>query len=82
MGETPAEISVYKRKNQVVRLVIVSGWAITLLATFGLVGAAVALMLMNLPVPTELKQWAGISIGFLFGTFSALVRDYVLEENS
>jgi len=77
MGETPAEISSYRRDTRVIRAVIISGWVMTMAMTFGLIGAAVALWYMRIEVPDELKQWAAMSLGFLFGTFPTMLRDYI-----
>lgn len=66
-----------KRKVKLVQLIILSGWVLTLLLMVGIVGASIVLMMMGHEVPETLKQWGSIALGFLFGGFIGIVKDYV-----
>lgn len=69
-----------KRRGMVVRAVIISGWVLTLVTMVALMGSAMWLLLEGRPVPEELRQWSGIALGFLFGTFTSIVRDYIAQD--
>ena len=71
--------AVDRRKGAIVRGIIISGWFITLLTMIAILGTALYLMLARdfAKLPEELAQWAGVALGFLFGTFTGIVRDYV-----
>lgn len=66
-----------KRKNEIVRAIIMSGWVLTLLLMVGIVGAALWLMLTGHEVPKTLEQWGSVALGFLFGSFSKMISDYI-----
>lgn len=76
MTETFAQ-TVDNRKVKMVRLIILSGWVLTLFLMVGIVGAAIYLMVTGQEVPKTLEQWGGVALGFLFGNFSKIVADYV-----
>jgi len=40
------------------------------------IGAVIALALTNNRIPSELSNWGGIILGFYFGQFINLVKDY------
>lgn len=69
-----------RRRSAIVRGIIVSGWLVTLVTMVALIGSAMWLLLEGRPVPEELRQWAGIALGFLFGAFAGIVRDYITAE--
>ena len=68
-----------KRRGMVVRAVIISGWIITLLTMVAVIGSAMWAVLSKGAAPEELRQWAGVALGFLFVTFTSIVRDYISE---
>lgn len=39
--------------------------------------SVVILALLDKPIPPELSNWGGIILGFYFGQFISLVRDYL-----
>lgn len=45
------------------------------------VGTVIVLSILERPVPDTLQNWGGIIIGFYFGTFISLLKDYVTEDD-
>lgn len=77
--ETNAE-QMDRRRGKVVRAIIISGWFMCLLVMMTVVGTALYMVLTRGEAPEQLAQWAGVALGFLFGTFTAIVKDYVNED--
>lgn len=65
------------RKRKIVNGIILSGWIITLIAMLAIMGSALYLVVQGHEVPKTLEQWAGMALGFLFGTFNGVVKEYV-----
>lgn len=80
MTDTTTQALVDSRKVKLVRLIILSGWVLTLLLMISIVGAALYLSIAGQEVPKMLEQWGGVALGFLFGSFSKIVADYVGDE--
>jgi hypothetical protein len=68
-----------KRKNKLIRLIIASGWALTLLTMVGIVWTGLVLIAFkgHVDLPDVLKQWGGLALGFLFGSFPNIVKEYM-----
>lgn len=64
--------------RDVAQIVVLSGWSLTILACFVIIGGAVYLAIAH---PTTdmgpLKEWGGTCLGFLLGSFVTLVKDYI-----
>jgi len=71
-----------KSKVKLVRMIILTGWVLTLLLMIGIVGASIYIMLQDREPPETLKQWGGVALGFLFGSFSKIVADYVGDDDA
>ena len=41
------------------------------------IGGVIYLALSGHPIPDELSNWGGIILGFYFGTFVGLIKDYI-----
>jgi uncharacterized membrane protein len=67
------------RKVKLVRLIILSGWVLTLGMMLAIIGTTLVLMSQGNEAPETLKQWGGVALGFLFGSFSKIIADYVGE---
>lgn len=78
MAEVEIQV-VDKRKDKIVRWIILTGWVFTLLAMIAILGAAVYQVMLGNDIPETLKNWGGIALGFLFGTFQTTIKDYVNE---
>lgn len=61
-----------------VKIVILSGWSLTLLVCLTIIGAAIYKALAD-PNMEPLKQWAGMCLGFLLGSFVSMVKDYTTK---
>jgi ABC-type siderophore export system fused ATPase/permease subunit len=82
-GRTPvaAEIVAARRKRKIVHGTILSGWILTVLTMVAIIGTALYMMtrLDYAKLPEELAQWCGIALGFLFGSFTSIVKDFITE---
>jgi hypothetical protein len=43
----------------------------------GIIASVVAIALLRQPIPDELSNWGGIILGFYFGQFVTLLKDYM-----
>lgn len=75
--ETPATVS--QERTSTVTAIILSGWALSALTAFVIVLGAVYMMVISPDhtCPPVLREWAGTTLGFLFGTFMTMVKDFV-----
>ena len=71
------EISVQHERFDVSTWIILSGWSLTLLSCFVIILVAAYLTLIGKPIDSPLKEWAGMALGFLLGSFVGLVKDYI-----
>lgn len=70
-----------KRKRKIVHGIIMSGWILTVLTMVGIIGTALYMMVQldYAKLPEELAQWCGIALGFLFGSFTSIVKDFIQD---
>lgn len=68
-----------KRKRKIVHGIILSGWILTVLTMVAIIGTALYMMtrMGYAKLPEELAQWCGIALGFLFGSFTSIVKDFI-----
>lgn len=66
-----------KSKNKIVRLIILTGWFLSLFMMLGIIGTTLYIMAHGNDAPETLKQWGGVALGFLFGGFASIIKDYV-----
>lgn len=67
------------RTKNLVTGILISGWILSVLLILSIVSASVYLQLMHpeTELPATLREWSGISIGFLFGNFFTIIKEYV-----
>ena len=67
------------RTKNLVTGILISGWILSVLVILFIVTASVYLQFLHpeTPLPDTLREWAGISIGFLFGNFWSIIKEYV-----
>lgn len=67
------------RTKNIVTGILISGWILSVLLILSIVSASVYLQVLHpdVPIPDTLREWAGISIGFLFGNFFTIIKEYV-----
>jgi hypothetical protein len=68
-----------RRKRKLVHGIILSGWILTVLTMVAILGAAVLMSYQGKVVPETLSNWAGMALGFLFGTFTSIVKDFIAD---
>jgi hypothetical protein len=59
------------------QMVVMSGWSLTILVCLCIIGAAVYQAVFMGPIESALKDWAGMCLGFLLGSFVSLVKDFI-----
>jgi len=59
------------------KLVVLSGWSLTLLVCISVIGAAIYMSLTKGSIDAPVKDWASTCLGFLFGAFVGLVKDFI-----
>jgi hypothetical protein len=64
-------------RYNIAKIIVLSGWALTLLVCWATIIGTVWLILRGHPVDDTLKGFAQTSFGFLFGSFVALVKDFM-----
>jgi tetrahydromethanopterin S-methyltransferase subunit F len=67
------------RTKNIVTGILISGWILSVLIILSIVAASVYLQVMypDDALPDTLREWSGIAIGFLFGNFFTIIKDYV-----
>lgn len=63
------------------KTLILSGWVLTLVLAVGLIGANVYLAAVERP-NEQISNWGSLAMGFIFGAFPTMVRDFLKENNS
>lgn len=63
-------------RTDMARVVLLSGWALTLLACVSIIGAAVYTAIVTHDM-TPIREWAGTCLGFLLGNVFASVKDFI-----
>lgn len=85
LDATPREVAesltASRRRRKLTHGIILSGWVLTILTMVSIIGAALWLMVARdfAKLPEELAQWCGIALGFLFGTFTSIVKDFITD---
>lgn len=81
MNEIPETPSVLKQSA--VRLMLLSGWAVVLLIVVAMVSSSLwyVLFVPERDLPTPLKEWTGICIGFSVGSLFSLVSAFLKPED-
>lgn len=64
------------------KMIVISGWAITLLVSVSLIMLSLWLIMHGLDVPSPLKEWSGIAIGFLFGNLMTMIFNFTLGKTT
>jgi hypothetical protein len=69
--------------RRIVTGILLSGWIVSVLLILSIVASSVYLQVMHpdVQLPDTLREWSGIAIGFLFGNFFTIVKDYVSANN-
>lgn len=71
-----------RKRFEIVRFIIMSGWVVTILVSGLVIFTAVYLSIFNLSEPPEfIKSMANTAFGFLVGSFVALVKDFISEKS-
>lgn len=59
------------------KIVVLSGWALTIAVCVAVIGAATYCIATHTAMDDVLKQWGSTCLGFLFGAFVSLVKDFI-----
>lgn len=66
-----------KPRFNVAKIIVLTGFALTMLVCLILVCVSSYLLISIGTIPDALREWAGLALGYLFGTFSALIKDFI-----
>lgn len=66
-----------KERFDIAKVVILSGWSLMLLSCLIVIAAAVYQLHQGHGIDDALKGWATLCFGFLFGSCSGLVKDFI-----
>lgn len=74
LGTRPSSMT-----KKIVTGILLSGWIVSVLLILSIVASSVYLQVTNpsVQLPDTLREWSGIAIGFLFGNFFTIVKEYV-----
>jgi hypothetical protein len=61
----------------IAKVVVLSGWSLSLLVSISIIGSATYLVVSKGSVDGPLKEWASTCLGFLFATFVSMVKDFI-----
>ena len=64
----------------IAKIVVLSGWSLTIVTCLAIIGSATYLLVSKVSIDGPLKEWASTCLGFLFGTFVSLVKDFIKVE--
>lgn len=68
------------QRFDIAKLVVLSGWSMTVIVCLTIISAAVSQLVFHPGVELgSLKEWAGMCLGFLLGNFVSLVKDFIKE---
>ena len=79
----PADGPVADRKNELVFRLVYIGFLISGAIALLVIGGVIAISLFSafsgvkIPVPEVLANWGGVIVGFYFGAFVTLIKDYM-----
>ncbi len=77
MSDVPGPVDpAAAERSDIAKIVVLSGWSLTIAACLFIIGAAVYLAIARGDAG-PLKEWAGLCLGFLLGNFVTLVKDYI-----
>lgn len=65
----------------VAKLVVLSGWFLTIMVCVSVIGAAIYMVVNKIAVDTSIKEWASACLGFLFGGCVSLVKDFISNKS-
>lgn len=74
-------------KNDAVFKLVYLGFIISGAISLLVIGGVIVITLVNafgdqeITVPSVLENWGGIIVGFYFGSFLGLIKDYMKNEN-
>lgn len=68
-----------RKKGELVRIIIATGWGLSLLTMVGIIFISLYLIGFKdyTDLPDVLKQWGSLALGFLFGSFPSIVKEYM-----
>jgi len=78
--DDPWDTAIYlkaERRGALIGIVIIIGWIVSGVIGGGIVFVTAYLALSGAEVPDVLSNWGGVIIGFYFGQFFSLIKDYM-----
>lgn len=75
------EIKLTKNRFDAAKGVVLTGWILLMLTCVGIILANVYMWLNGLEVPETLSNWGSAVIGFLFGSFITLLKEFISDKD-
>ena len=63
--------------KDIIRGLVISGWIVLVVLMIGIIVSAVYMLLSGVEPPDTLREWASMSLGFLFAKFFDLISVYM-----
>lgn len=68
---------VTSRIDATAKIMMIVGFSMAMMLVLALVGTGLAMFWTAKPIPQELSSWANIALGFIFGVFPGLIKDWM-----
>lgn len=68
-----------KNRFDAAKGVVLTGWILLMLTCVGIIAANVLLWVTGNEVPETLSNWGSAVIGFLFGSFITLLKEFISD---
>ena len=69
-----------KQRFKTSRTIILIGWVFLLIIGIVVIGANVYMGIHGLELNETLSNWGGIVLGFLFGSFPTIMREFISDK--
>lgn len=79
--EKHVDIRIEKQRFDAAKGVVLTGWILLMITCVGIILANVYMWLNGLEVPETLSNWGSAVIGFLFGSFITLLKEFITDKD-
>lgn len=69
-----------KQRFDVSKAVIIVGWSFMMIIGILILAANIYMMINGIPTNETLINWGGIVLGFLFGSFPSLLKEFITDK--
>jgi len=80
--EQELENKITKNRFDAAKGIVLTGWVLLIVMSMGIVGTTMWMWISGQPVPETLANWGSMVLGFLFGAFIGLLKDFISGDDS